>query len=141
MSTRGRRSSRQALALGLVALLGGPACVGEGRFLEDYLEDYEHIQPLPDGGVTDGGVASECSAFGEGQAVLLFVNDSSSTNVRFFWVDPQCRESLYGTLAPGEEQRQSTYGGHVWVVRDGRGRLVREHRAVAGSEPVTVSVP
>lgn len=144
MSTRGRRLSWKAaarVALGLAALTGGPACVGEGRPLEEYLEDYERIQPLPDGGRPDGGVASECSASGEGHAELLFVNDYSNSTVRFYWVNPQCEEVLYGTLAPGEELEQRTYGGHVWVVRDGRGRLVREYRAVAGDEPVTVSVP
>jgi hypothetical protein len=129
------------VALGLAALTGGPACVGEGRPLEEYLEDYERIHPLPDGGRPDGGMASECSAFGEGSARLLFVNDYSNNTVRFFWVNQQCQEVLYGTLAPGEEQEQSTYGGHVWVVRDGRGTLVREYRAVAGTETFTVSVP
>ncbi|XXF76979.1 hypothetical protein P2318_28575 [Myxococcaceae bacterium GXIMD 01537] len=141
MSARRRRDAAGTV-LGLMAnLLVGAGCVGEGRPLDDYLDDYERIQPLPEGVRPDGGVASQCSSEARGRASLRFVNDYSSTTVRYFWVDLQCKEILYGTLPPGEERDQETYGGHFWVVRNRAGELLREHLAVEGAERVTVQVP
>jgi dipeptidyl-peptidase-4 len=35
--------------------------------------------------------------------------------VRLFWVDPDGRPRVYGTLDPGVEKRQHTFAGHVWL--------------------------
>lgn len=136
------------VVLGLLALMSGAGCVGEGRPLEEYLEDYERLHQSADAGpapeTPDAGAppTPQCSSPGEGLALLRFVNVSATTTVRYFWVDTRCEERLYGTLAPGEEREQQTYGGHVWRVRDARdGALLRELRAEAGGEPVIVRVP
>lgn len=42
--------------------------------------------------------------------------------VSLFWLDEQGRRQSYGTLEPGSRRVQHTYGGHVWLVTDERGR-------------------
>lgn len=62
------------------------------------------------------------------QAVNLpFRNAFEDRSVQIFWVDYQCRESLYRVLAPGETHVQTTYVSHPWRVRDAvTGALYKE---------------
>jgi hypothetical protein len=48
---------------------------------------------------------------------LTFVN-YTSRSVTVYWVDSNCMETSYKTLAAGESYVQPTFVGHVWRVRD-----------------------
>jgi dipeptidyl aminopeptidase/acylaminoacyl peptidase len=51
---------------------------------------------------------------GGDETEIILVN-ALDRPVRLFWVDPDGRPRAYGTLAPGEEKRQHTFAGHVWL--------------------------
>ncbi len=57
-----------------------------------------------------------CSLDGSIESPLTIVN-SSDAPAKFYWVDQECNEIEYGTLAPGETFIQSTYDTHAWVLR------------------------
>lgn len=44
--------------------------------------------------------------------------------IEFFWSDPQGELKSYGKVKQGEEHRQHTFAGHVWVVKDTQGRVL-----------------
>jgi len=79
----------------------------------------------------------------EGEQVetfITFVNQTPGA-VRVFWMNPEGEEVAYGTLAPGQELRQHTFVGHVWVLKDSEDRVwgvfeaaKTEARAVVGPD-------
>ena len=54
---------------------------------------------------------------------ITFVNRLDQP-VQLFWLDDQGRRQPYGTLEPGARHVQHTYGGHVWLLTDTRGRTL-----------------
>ncbi len=54
---------------------------------------------------------------------LVFVNQSAG-EVELFWLDSSGQRRSYGKLAAGEERRQHTYAGHVWLVADRDGKTL-----------------
>ena len=48
---------------------------------------------------------------------VTFRNDTDRP-ARLFWVDRSRRLHSYGVVPPGDERRQHTFAGHVWLVRD-----------------------
>ena len=72
---------------------------------------------------------------------IIFVNRTPS-DISYYWVNYEGVESFYGVVSPNDSVTQSTYQGHVWVVKDvngdalgvfGAGRTTG--RAVIGTEP------
>jgi len=51
-----------------------------------------------------------------------FVNRSGVT-ADLYWVNSDCDEFRYATLAPNQSHPQSTFIGHVWVLREGETAL------------------
>lgn len=80
---------------------------------------------------------------------ITFANDMPH-EVVVFWIDPQGQRRRYAALAPGEQHRQHTYAGHVWLVTDSDGDTLgvfeateEDSRAVLDAETGTAarSVP
>jgi hypothetical protein len=93
-----------------------------------------------DSGPTDGSVA-RCSVRGGPSVALTFRNALPSTSVIFDWVNFSCDEVEYARVAPGHSFQVSTFGAHVWHVRDLSGNLLKE--LLIDSAPTTqnASVP
>jgi dipeptidyl aminopeptidase/acylaminoacyl peptidase len=71
-----------------------------------------------------------------GSAEVLFVN-GAERDVEVIWLDRDGGERRYATLAPGERHRQSTYAGHLWLIRSGDAELGR-YRAGRGAGLVLI---
>ncbi|MEO1697468.1 MAG: prolyl oligopeptidase family serine peptidase [Planctomycetota bacterium] len=56
-----------------------------------------------------------------GDTRVTFVN-RATVPVSVLWLDGDGGARSYATLAPGERHTQSTYAGHVWLLRDEDGR-------------------
>ncbi len=65
------------------------------------------------------GQEPRCSRTGDVAATLTFVNRTNRT-VDVYWIDYECKEQLWFTLAPGQRINQDTFVTHVWLVRDTR---------------------
>ena len=72
---------------------------------------------------------------------IIFVNRTRS-DISYYWVDYEGLERFYGVVRPNESVTQSTYDGHVWVVKDMNGDALAVFRAgrttgraVVGTEP------
>lgn len=81
--------------------------------------------------------AANCSPNGGWSTYLRFYNLSGRT-AYVYWVDQNCNERLYKTLAAGRSYWQQTYSGHLWRVYDSSGRLRTETRAPSYSDTVWI---
>lgn len=115
-------------------------CLGdEPRPLEEYLKDEERLRIVagtgsgPDGGLT-------CTSAQGGPVLLRFTNGFQYHPVELFFVDQRCVEHPYGSVLPGGVREQPTSEGDVWRLR-ASGVLLREFRAPASTEAVTVELP
>ena len=52
---------------------------------------------------------------------VVFIN-RRSTNVQLWWMDRNGGKRLYAGIAPGEEKRQQTRPGAVWMISDANGK-------------------
>ena len=102
------------------------AVSGESRDLKQY-----DLALLPGLKSEGAGIVTE----------IIFVNRTQS-DISYYWVDYEGAERFYGVVRPNDTVTQSTYGGHVWVVKDvngdalavfGAGRTTG--RAVIGTNP------
>lgn len=73
---------------------------------------------------------------------IVFVNGSKE-DVELFWLDTEGGRKSYGRLRPGQEKRQHTFEGHVWLATDRVGTTVAvfeaddsANRAVIGEDVV-----
>lgn len=57
------------------------------------------------------------------ESELTFVNRTGG-EIELFWLDSTGQRRSYGRLAPGAEQIQHTFAGHVWEAVDATGRSV-----------------
>ncbi len=76
---------------------------------------------------------------------LRFINRASDV-VQLFWVDRGAQPVRYGELAPGTSREQHTFGGHVWLVKDGQDRIrgifqATEASGTAVIDDTVVAVP
>lgn len=157
-------SGAGALPAPAVALGAGPvapAVVAEAPARGDAPSDAGPLQPQVssrlDGGLGfDGGVRQcapvvsdlegtaksrgDCSVGTKVPATVTFVDNCVDTPVQVAWVDFACRERAYRVLQPGESFTQSTYAGHVWLLRSARtGALLFEWAASMEREPVVLA--
>ena len=59
---------------------------------------------------------------------LRFVNRLERP-VELWWIDPGGKPVSYGRVEPGESHAQHTYAGHVWQLRDTKGKVLGTLRA------------
>ena len=45
---------------------------------------------------------------------------STDKPAKLFWIDYGGKPKLYGVIEPGDQRRQSTYEGAVWMLADQR---------------------
>jgi hypothetical protein len=60
---------------------------------------------------------AQCSPSTNKPTTVQFVNHTADT-IQYFWVNFDCNEQQYGSIAPGDSIEQPTYDGHEWIVRD-----------------------
>jgi dipeptidyl aminopeptidase/acylaminoacyl peptidase len=63
---------------------------------------------------------------------IVFVNESRE-EVELFWLDTDGGRKSYGRLRPGQERRQHTFEGHVWLATDRVGTPVAVFEADASA--------
>lgn len=57
------------------------------------------------------------------ETFVRFENKLTET-IELYWSDPQGELKSYGKVKQGEEHRQHTFAGHVWVVKDSQGKVL-----------------
>jgi hypothetical protein len=83
-----------------------------------------------------------CSQSGTVGAKITFVNNCTTLTVKLIWIDYQCVEKPYPTLAPGQSVVVDSYVTHPWRIRDSaNGKLLKEVPPRTNGTPSTVTVP
>ena len=70
---------------------------------------------LPEGGDEKPPAKSVTGEF----IFVRFINERNKP-VKLFWIDYGGKPKLYGVIEPGDQRRQSTYEGAVWMLADER---------------------
>ena len=70
---------------------------------------------LPEGGDEKPPAKSVTGEF----IFVRFINERDKP-VKLFWIDYGGKPKLYGVIEPGDQRRQSTYEGAVWMLADER---------------------
>lgn len=70
---------------------------------------------------------------------ITFVNRTEG-EAELFWVDGKGKHKSYAKLAPDKRKRMQTYGGHVWLAADAKGKTIAvfeapEELSLAAIEP------
>ena len=68
------------------------------------------------------------SSGGRVETAIVFVNRTSS-EILYYWIDFEGKETYYGSVAPGAEVTQHTFDGHIWVAKDANGTSLAVFRA------------
>ena len=72
-------------------------------------------------------------------ATQIKFENLSDQPVSIVWVDYDGVYQDYGTLAPGADQIQDTYAGHIWMVdMDGQGTYAGPYRAIKSPGRVVI---
>lgn len=61
---------------------------------------------------------------------ITFVNESGR-DLELYWLDPEGQRRGYGRVRAGQERRQATFAGHVWLLVDAEGNAVAAFEATA----------
>ena len=101
--------------------LRNPASKSDGRWVDLAAAD---VNAVSEGGTTETAV--------------IFVNATDS-EISYYWVDGDGNENFYGKVGPNGFANQSTYVGHVWVVKDAEDRVLGVYRAESKTGRVFVS--
>jgi len=81
-----------------------------------------------------------CSTQGTTAASLTIQNNCSGLTLEVFWVNYQCGEISYGTIAPGQKFQSNSYVTHPWRLRDASTHiLLREIAPLTG--PTDIMYP
>ena len=97
-------------------------------------------QALPPPILLGGSTGGRCSVKGDTPTNATFSNQSSHT-VGVYWINYDCHEELYQTLAPGASYVQATFATHPWVMRDSQtGLLLAGPVVSANGEAISLSV-
>jgi dipeptidyl aminopeptidase/acylaminoacyl peptidase len=83
-----------------------------------------------DAALLAGNVPRPSDRTGE-ETWITFINRSRTT-LEILWIDSEGVRRSYARLAAGQQHRQHTYAGHMWLVADRRSRLVAVFEAMAG---------
>ena len=63
------------------------------------------------------------------EVTVMLVN-STGSEISYHWIDDTGEEHHYGRVGPGDFGIQSTYEGHVWLIKDASGRNLAAFRAL-----------
>jgi WD40 repeat protein len=80
-------------------------------------------------GMSPATAQSGCSSGPGTVQVDLTLPNLTSQNANLFWIDYNCVEQPYGVVAPGAIFYQTTFEGHVWVLRDDSGQVIEQFTA------------
>jgi VHL beta domain len=61
---------------------------------------------------------SQGSLGSDGRTTQIVFNNETNRALILSWIDFEGREKVYGTIAPGNNQIQTTGIGHAWCVRE-----------------------
>ena len=89
---------------------------------------------LPEGGDEKPPAKSVTGEF----IFVRFINERDKP-VKLFWIDYGGKPKLYGVIEPGDQRRQSTYEGAVWMLADERDKPLGYF--VAGREFARAIIP
>ncbi len=67
------------------------------------------------------------------ETTLTFVN-STTEEVKLFWLDTEGARHDYGTVAKGAQREMHTFATHVWLAADANGRTIAMFQAGASPE-------
>jgi hypothetical protein len=87
----------------------------------------------------DGDDAGVCSS-NQGQGIGFTLVNQHGSSVDLIWVDPQCAEHLYATVASGNSVVQGTYINHVWRVRETLGQAFLAEFILTQNKTYTVTI-
>ena len=94
-----------------------------------------------------GSVPRMRSKQGRRDVAVMFVNGTES-DISYHWIDENGEEHRYGRVGLSDFETQSTYEGHVWLIKDASGRNLavfraagKIGRALVTSEPGTDTKP
>ena len=62
------------------------------------------------------------------EVAVMLVNGTGS-EISFHWIDENGEEHRYGRVGPRDFETQSTYEGHVWLIKNASGRNLAAFRA------------
>ena len=68
----------------------------------------------------------------------LTIKNDTAGEIEIFWLEGRNQLRSYGKILPDQSATQSTYGGHVWIMKDASGTPLAG--AVAQDTPSSVSV-
>ena len=72
------------------------------------------------------------------QTAIIFVNESEY-EITYYWVGFAGDETRYGSVPAGTTYSQTTYAGHVWLIKDHRGRNLAIFEAKEENGRVTIN--
>ena len=75
------------------------------------------------------GLLSNLRSIGSKSETAIVLVNRTQSDIFFFWVDFDGKETYYGRVVANAEFTQHTYAGHVWVVKDGNGSTLALFRA------------
>jgi dipeptidyl aminopeptidase/acylaminoacyl peptidase len=107
----------------------------EGKFWKCDLRNYElqeekgPSKPAPSVPPLDAPRATKSTG---PETSLTFVNRTKAA-ANILWIDPEGKQKPYGTIRAGDQLRQHTYAGHVWLATDPKGKALAVFEA--GEEP------
>jgi dipeptidyl aminopeptidase/acylaminoacyl peptidase len=71
---------------------------------------------------------------------ITFVNQTQE-DVELFWLDTEGARQAYGRIRPGQERRQHTFAGHVWLAADRQGTTVAVFEADTSANRALIEEP
>ena len=107
----------------------------EGKKFKCDIHNYKLEQVSEDTATTgslEPGVRVRPSVRTGDETSITFFNRTSGT-VEIYWIDSGRQRRHYASVSAGEQHRQHTYAGHVWLVTDEAGK--RGAVFTAGEEP------
>ena len=142
-TTQGRVSVNSRFPLELFPESGGDAC--EQKLTDPSVDacgtwvnlDSSNLKRLPNLKSTGGG----------SETTIVFVN-LTGVKLNYYWINYEGNEQFFGEIAANALGTQSTYAGHVWLVKDRNEKnlavfsaVEKTGRAIIGTTPISPGVP
>ncbi|MBN2138580.1 MAG: DPP IV N-terminal domain-containing protein, partial [Sedimentisphaerales bacterium] len=112
----------------------------EGKPFTCDLQDYKMQQAdgnsVPDSSLKSIGRIRPSRRTGP-ETSITFVNRRDN-DIDIYWVNPERQRQHYANLKPGDEHRQHTYTGHVWLVLDDQDRTLGVYEATEEEDLVVI---
>lgn len=66
-------------------------------------------------------LSRQAKTVGGGRSIKLRIENETAGRISYFWIGFDGKRRHYGTIDPGRDINQQTYGGHLWVITDENG--------------------